>query len=171
MHAVTPLRALFLMALFLSCGVMRVMAAEKIYTVAGDSMSPALRAGQQIVIALDDFLPLQQGDLVAIQLKSRSNPMVKRVVALPGDRLSIISGRLYVNSEKLLPELVMDSRRWHSTIRQLQNYNWIIPPGTIFILGDNRQNSLDSRRLGLISIDQVSGKVVRQACSPFASLP
>ncbi len=140
--------------------VMQGVAAEKVYTVAGSSMLPALHPGQKIKVRLDDFLPLRHGDMVAIKLKNRSNLMVKRVVAVAGDHLSVIDNRLWINDRKLEPELVMDSVRWHSTIVQLKNYNWTIPPGTVFILGDNRQNSLDSRRLGLISVDQVYGKVV-----------
>ena len=153
-------RAAFCMVLLFFSTVMPGRAAEKIFTVAGNSMLPVLHAGRQVTVRLDDFLPLRHGDLVAVQLKNRPNPMVKRVVAVSGDRLSIIDGMLWINNEKLEPELVMDIRRWHFTIRQLQNYNWTIPPGNIFILGDNRQNSLDSRRLGLISIGQVIGKVV-----------
>jgi signal peptidase I len=139
---------------------MPAQAAEKIYTVAGTSMLPTLRPGEKITVRTDNFLPLCRGDLVAIRLRNRKNPVVKRVVAVAGDRLAIRGNRLLLNDAGLEPELVISPRRWRSTINQLRNYNWTIPANTIFVLGDNRQNSRDSRRLGLISIDQVTGKIM-----------
>ena len=150
---------------------MPARAAEKIYTVAGSSMLPTLRPGQRIVVKTDNFLPLRRGDLVAIRLQNRENPMVKRVVAVAGDRLAINGNRLWINDAGLEPELVIDPRRWRSTINQLQNYNWIVPANTIFILGDNRRNSRDSRRLGLISVNQVCGQVINLKDDPKTISP
>ena len=154
--------AFFLVLLSFFSAVLPGRAAEKIYTVAGSSMLPTLRPGDKITVKTADFLPLRRNDLAAIQLKNRENPMVKRVIAVAGDRLSIVNNRLQVNGSGLQPELIVDSRRWRSTINQLRNYNWIIPANTVFVLGDNRRNSRDSRRLGLISLSQISGKIIKR---------
>jgi signal peptidase I len=147
---------------------MPAQAAEKIYTVAGTSMLPTLRPGEKITVRTDNFLPLCRSDLVAISLRNRKNPVVKRVVAVAGDRLAINGNRFWINDAELEPELVIDPRRWRSTINQLQNYNWIVPANTIFILGDNRRNSHDSRRLGLISVNQVCGQVINLKDDPVS---
>jgi signal peptidase I len=96
--------------------------------------------------------------MVALEFKSRENPIVKRVVAVEGDRVEVKDDILYVNGKELRS---IDAERWASTVRQLERYGWRIPKNNIFVLGDNPRASRDSRRLGLISTSQVAGKVVK----------
>ncbi len=150
------LQLLFLLFIAVAlCG-----AEEKLFTVAGNSMVPAIRPGQQVVMRTRDFMPLHKGDIVAVKLRNRPHPMIKRIVAVAGDHLSIRGHRLWINGEMLLPERVVDRRQWQPAIRQLQAYNWTVPENSFFVLGDNRKNSRDSRRLGFISANQIIGKLV-----------
>ena len=127
------------------------------YTVAGSSMSPTLMEGDTVVVSDEGVDGLKRGDLAAIRFAGRTNPMVKRVAAIAGDMVEIKGDRLLVNGKEIC---FIDSYRWRSTIKQLERYRWILPENNVFILGDNPENSRDSRRLGLISTEQVKGKVI-----------
>jgi signal peptidase I len=136
-----------------------VQAAEqKTYTVSGDSMSPALANGDSVDVESESAQSLKRGDLLALRIGPDRTPMVKRVVAVAGDKVEFIDGAVWVNGKKLGG---FDARRWQATVKQLERSNWIVPPGYLFILGDNPANSRDSKRLGLIAITQVEGRVVR----------
>jgi len=127
------------------------------YTVAGSSMSPTLVPGDEVVVAGLDGRAPERGELVEIRLAGRANPMVKRVAAVPGDGVEVRDGGLYINGGRLCG---IDPDRWKPTLRQLENYGWKVPDGTYLIMGDNRANSRDSRRLGLIPAESVTGRVV-----------
>jgi signal peptidase I len=131
--------------------------AFKVYTVSGDSMSPALVSGDKVAVSTEIDTPIERGELVAIKFKSRSVPIIKRVTAVPGDRVEIKDKGIYINGDKVRD---IDQDRWKSTASQLRHYDWIIPPKHFFILGDNPENSLDSRRLRIIAQDQIHGKVI-----------
>lgn len=132
---------------------------ETVFQVAGVSMEPALMAGDTIVVD-DNFFENntpQQRDMVAISLKNRKNPMVKRIVGTPGDTVTFHDDILRVNEQAIRK---INPMKWKTTIKQMKHYRGIIPARTFLILGDNPRNSRDSRKLGLISADQLIGKVV-----------
>ncbi len=120
-------------------------------------MVPKLMPGDTVLV---DNNPRQvmKDDLVAIRFKHTATPMVKRVVAVEGDRVEIKNNAIFINDK---PFRHIDEKRWQSTVNQLKRYNWLVPKNNLFILGDNPQNSRDSRRLGLISTSQIQGKVVK----------
>ncbi|WP_291466467.1 signal peptidase I [Desulfobacula sp.] len=99
--------------------------------------------------------PFCRSDLVAIVFGHRQAPLIKRAVAVPGDRVKIKNNRLFINKIYSGP---VNQKKMRSTIKQLARYNGVIPPGNLFVLGDNLKNSRDSRRLGLIPFDLVKGK-------------
>ena len=63
-------------------------------TVVGDSMAPALRPGDSVRLDASPETALQRGDLVAIKFSTRERKMLKRIIALPGDKVKFIDGRL-----------------------------------------------------------------------------
>ena len=83
--------------------------------------------------------------------KPENEDFIKRVIGLPGDVVSAKGGKVYVNDEPLAePYLTVRTEDFASTT---------VPPGSLFVMGDNRGNSLDSRfGLGFIPIDKVIGK-------------
>jgi len=83
---------------------------------------------------------------------------IKRVIGLPGDHLYIAeTGEVYINDELLDEPYLVEGLK---TPRTGSYYDVEIPEGYVFVMGDNREGSKDSRELGLIPINKVEGKVV-----------
>jgi len=83
---------------------------------------------------------------------------IKRIIALPGEHIVITEeGEVYVNDNKLEENYLQEGVK---TERTGQFYDLTVPEGYIFVMGDNRNYSDDSRRFGCIPIDKVEGKAV-----------
>ena len=82
--------------------------------------------------------------------------LVKRIIAIPGDTISISGGKVYVNGEEQDQSFTKDGYT-KSDLAEVT-----VPEGCIFVMGDNRQNSTDSRspQVGFIDINRIRGKVV-----------
>src|SRR5207253_11429953 len=98
-----------------------------------------------------------RGDIVILRPPTPSTTdYIKRVVALPGERLLIHNGVVYINGHKLdepyLPEAWTVNTEWGGPSGQL------IPPNNYFVMGDNRNRSQDSRTFGPISRDRIDGR-------------
>ena len=84
---------------------------------------------------------------------AEKNLLIKRVIAVGGDQVELIEGEVHINGERL-DEPYLDTMTYSRG-----ETSWSVPEGKLFVLGDNRENSLDSRVLGFIDTDQVKGKV------------
>ncbi|MDR7870890.1 MAG: signal peptidase I [Tissierellaceae bacterium] len=84
------------------------------------------------------------------------NNLVKRIVGVKGDTINIENGNLFVNSKLVVEDYIKGSTPEKNGI----TYPIEVPEGQVFVLGDNRENSLDSRDFGLINIEKVKGKVI-----------
>lgn len=130
----------------------------RIVNVDGTSMDVTLADGDKLFVTSFLYTP-EKGDVVVISHGQHlDEPIVKRVIATEGDTLKIdfkkkkvyVNGELqnesYVSSELVMGDAVIPS---------------VIPQGKIFVMGDNRRDSLDSRynKVGLIDADDVIGKV------------
>ncbi len=122
-------------------------------------MEPSYASGQPVLL-LKFGLPedLDYGDVVVIRREDLGRDIIKRIAALPGDTVQITDGLLYVNGEE------------HSTPANLSPMedagNAAAPitlaPGEYFVLGDNRNHSIDSRfgEVGIIQVSTIAGKVI-----------
>lgn len=122
----------------------------------GPSMQPTLRTGNLLLV---DRLPqdYERFDIVIVELPDRD--IIKRVIALPGETVQIKKGYVYIDGELL--EDVVDCPMEFAGIA----YDPVtLGEGEYFVLGDNRQNSMDSRdkEVGLIQQNQI---VARAMCS------
>lgn len=124
--------------------------------VDGTSMSPTLNDGQTVTylrIASD----IRVGDVVAVSMPS-GEFYIKRVVAVPGDTVQIEGGYCYVNGEiEKTGEFASGS-----TEEETGNitYPYKLADNMYFVLGDNREDSIDSRTFGAISKAQIRGRVL-----------
>lgn len=85
----------------------------------------------------------------------RRNRLVKRVIGLPGDSINITNNQVYVN-EVLIEEPYVKGVTYTKYI----TYPLTVPEGKVFVLGDNRENSNDSRSFGSIDVDSIEGRVM-----------
>jgi signal peptidase I len=112
------------------------------------------REGKRIVYP---FHPPQRGDIVVLHPPvSQGKPYIKRVIGLPGERIAIHDGAVYVNGARLEEEYLNGvSTSWGGSVGHDEI---TIPEGRVFVMGDNRNNSTDSRSFGTIEIDEIIGK-------------
>lgn len=83
------------------------------------------------------------------------NNLVKRVIGVEGDVINIEDGKLYINNSLQDEDYITG----FTPAKNEYNYPLELPEGKIFVLGDNRENSLDSRDFGLINIESIKGRV------------
>ena len=154
------------------------------FRVDGESMSPSLANGQYLLVnkavffhfdlnALRNILPgqdrqgkdevylfhaPQRGDIIVFDPPLRSDkPYVKRVIGLPGDRIAVHDNKVYVNGTGIDENYI--SAPPHYTY-PLTGGDFVVPAGSIFVLGDNRNNSSDSHVFGQVPLDNVIGKAI-----------
>ena len=82
---------------------------------------------------------------------------IKRVIGVAGDHVLIEDGKVYLNDEELKEDYLRDGI---TTERTGVYYNVIVPEGYIFVMGDNRPESMDSREFGCIPVEKVESKVL-----------
>ncbi|MCM3567808.1 signal peptidase I [Neobacillus mesonae] len=137
------------------------------YVVEGESMMPTLQDGNKLVV---NKLGYQVSDLDRFDvIVFHANPkedFVKRIIGLPGDKLEYRNDQLYINGQKFDEPFLAKYKRKSPGMKLTGDFSLkeitgedTVPEGKLFVLGDNRLGSWDSRHFGFISIDQVVGKV------------
>ena len=127
------------------------------YTVTGDSMEPTLMAGDRVFYV--GFVQADYGDLVIFDAGEPYGLVIKRVAGLPGDRIETTAdGHLIRNGEAVSESYMVPDAYGNSAMTEIT-----VESGKLFVLGDNRAKSIDSRdvRVGQVSIDAVRGIVTR----------
>ncbi|MEG0856438.1 MAG: signal peptidase I [Terrisporobacter sp.] len=130
--------------------------------VNGSSMYPTLETEDYLVVnklAYKDKVP-QRGDIVVFKSEIindktyKKKNLVKRVIALPEERIVIENGKVYIDNKEL-------DENYIENMNTEGNVDIVVPKNHIFVMGDNRSNSLDSREpvIGTVSLESVIGKV------------
>ncbi len=131
--------------------------------VSGSSMAPTLQQGEVLLIdRLTLFLRSpRRGDLVIFENPSTGEELIKRVIALPGETVEIANGTVYIDGRML-----DESSYSPSAAKEFEAA--VVPEETVFVLGDDRAGSLDSRdpALGCVPLNLLDGKV-RVRVSPL----
>ena len=158
--------------LFLGCVVTAVLlfnCVARLTRVDGDSMNNTLQHNEIMLIWSLGYTP-QQWDIVVLNktttvLSGWTEPraIVKRVIAVGGQTVDIDydEGVVYVDGQPL-DEPYLPEAMYRPPFATMYQTHWEVPQGSIFVMGDNRNNSTDSRddRLGTVDADYVLGRVV-----------
>lgn len=126
--------------------------------VEGGSMEPGLEDQERIFInkLVYRFESIERGDIVVFRYpRDTRKSFIKRVIGLPGDRINISYGHVYVNGQ-LLPESYVPS----DYLDARSNPEMVVPPNAYFVLGDHRSMSNDSRDFGPVMRGYIYGKAV-----------
>ena len=129
--------------------------------VSGSSMYPTLTNGEYLIVSKISHVLRETpnyGDIVIIDSRTHMERswMVKRVIGKPGDKLEFHDGHVYRNGEKL------DEPYINEPMEFSMDGSYTVPEGDVFVMGDNRNHSSDSRFIGPVPIDHVLGRVCLQ---------
>lgn len=157
-----------------------VRASIQHYRVEGHSMDPSLSNGEFLLVnslvysevnigKIADFIPFwdpgepdvrhifhgpERGDIVILHSRQAArSDLVKRVIGVPGDVFEIRDGHVFIDDRELIEPYT--NGPWRGNLAPVR-----IPPGKYFVMGDNRNNSLDSRAFGLVDEDAIVGKAL-----------
>lgn len=135
----------------------------------GSSMYPTLQDGERVVLVTAFYTP-KAGDLiVATRPGNVFEPVAKRIIATEGQTVFIdfIEGAVYVDGQKLDEPYTNSPTNLDEGVQ----FPVTVPPGSVFVLGDNRNNSLDSRspRIGFVDKRNIVGEIVYRV-SPFEKI-
>jgi len=132
--------------------------------VSGLSMAPRIASGEFVLINTFSYRlhAPQRGDIIAFRHDSPAPEIfIKRIIGLPGDKIAIDRGAVIVNGNTLPEPYVRfaDNRSFGEVT---------VPPNSLYVLGDNRVDSNDSRFWGFVAEDQVLGKAIAGIWPPAA---
>lgn len=159
-----PLRTAVFIGILGAVAVGALSLALGVYRVVGDSMAPTLSVGEYVLVDRLGVPPdgYEIGDLVAFRAptgwETAGEVLVKRVVGLPGDVITIYEGELHRNGLRATEPYL--AAQMETDARDRLIGEWVVTPDQFFLLGDNRAPSLDSRLFGPIDRDAIIGRVI-----------
>lgn len=124
-----------------------------VIVVSGPSMETTLHDGERLIMnkIVYNFNEPERGDIVIFHANEKDD-YIKRVIGLPGETIEYRNNQLFINNEPVDEPYLGDT--------YTRNFGpEVIPENTVFVMGDNRMESQDSRALGSISTDQIIGRV------------
>jgi signal peptidase I len=140
--------------------LVKVFVAEP-FRIPSESMEPTLRPGDQALVDKLAGRSPRFGDLIAFRAPRSGDILLKRVVGVAGDTVGLEDGVLVVDGRRIR-EPYADPKAIDSVYFGPVK----VRPGTVFVLGDNRANSEDSREFGAVPTDRIIGRAVARVWPP-----
>lgn len=123
--------------------------------VDGFSMRPTLEDGEFVLVSKLSykFGEFSRGDIIVFHFPlNPDEELVKRIIGVPGDKIAVQNNQVFVNGQKLDEPYIAQA--------PLYSGEWTVPADKLFVLGDNRNNSNDSKDWGLLPQESVVGKAI-----------
>lgn len=140
----------------------------RVANVRGHSMENTLSENDRLIISHLCYTP-SRGDIVVVNSKTLEETIIKRIIAVEGQTVVInySDNTVSVDGEILDETYIKDKDMQVSGKYPYENYNqqdntyeYTVPEGCVFVMGDNRNNSLDSRVIGSVPVEEIVGRVV-----------
>lgn len=137
------------------------------FIIPSQSMQPTLQVGDMVFVSKSSHYVPQRGDIIVFTPSENikevdsdvSDYYIKRIIGTPGDILEVTQGKVYVNRQPLQESYIAEPPDY-------QLISNVIPPDNYIVLGDNRNNSLDSHFWGLLPKDVIVGKAYKIGWPP-----
>ena len=124
--------------------------------VDGFSMVPTLQDGEFVFVnrLAYKFDEPKRGDIIVFHfpLDPQRQDLIKRIIGLPGDTITVANGRVKVNGNEIQEPYIAAPPMYQG--------EWVISEGELFVLGDNRNDSSDSHSWGFLPMEQIVGKAI-----------
>ena len=176
-------KELLILAAVVICSLAARSALADHYYIPSESMEYSLRVGDRVVVdktaygfrvpftdfKLVDGPSPERGEIVVFDSPESGVRLIKRVVAVGGDRVEVRRGKLIINGERMESKTAADLELFGERQAQLNLSDGggpdmeptVVPEGKVMVMGDNRGNSRDSRAFGFISKDEIYGHAFR----------
>ncbi|TVX97698.1 signal peptidase I [Cohnella terricola] len=144
------------------------------FIVDGPSMEPNFWNRERIIVnkIIYDIRKPKRGEVIVFHVPEEGRDFIKRVIALPGETVKVDGDQVYINGQPLDETYLKGAyEKAHSQGVLYNRYNedrsnfpngsfpdGVVPEGTVFVMGDNRSNSEDSRMIGYIPVDRIVGR-------------
>lgn len=126
--------------------------------IPSESMLPTLHVGDYLLVEKLSIKTsgIQHGDIIVFNAppaSERKDVLIKRVIGLPGDNIAIKQGTVYINGAPLNEPYILEKAEHDFK-------PFTVPENSVFVMGDNRNNSYDSRFYGTVPVSNVIGKAI-----------
>ncbi len=132
------------------------------FKIPSGSMLPTLQIGDHILVNkfIYKFSDIERGEIIVFKFpKDEKRDFIKRVIALPGEKFQVKHRQVLINDKPIKEAYAFHEDDSGSFFYPRDNFGPItIPEGKVFVMGDNRENSMDSRFWGMLDIKKVRGK-------------
>lgn len=130
-------------------------------TISGESMLPTFENGDKVLTRKVNYTP-ERGDIVVINTEKHPRTLIKRIIAISGDVIDIDfeAGEVRINGNLLDEPYIYEPT--HERENEEIVYPLTVPDGYVFVMGDNRNHSIDSRQIGCVPAEDIDGEVFWQ---------